>query len=148
MQRIDYLEDPHFAVYQEVKSSELLRKIVIFKDLSEKSLRVIEKQIQTLELKKGEQVISEEQVARGVYFVHSGAVKLSKQDENGNEIIVCVKQKGDVFAEACLFTQKTECYPATATMLQDGKLLFLDKQELEQELYKYPERDANDSLYE
>ncbi|MGG3469398.1 cyclic nucleotide-binding domain-containing protein [Neobacillus pocheonensis] len=138
MQRVDYLEDLHFAVYKEVKSSELLRKIVIFKNLSEKSLRVIENQIQTLEFKKGEQVISEEQVAKGVYFVHSGAVKLSKQDETGNEIIVCVKQNGDVFAEACLFTQKTERYPATATMLQDGKLLFLEKQELEQELYKYP----------
>ncbi|MDN3017739.1 Crp/Fnr family transcriptional regulator [Paenibacillus sp. BSR1-1] len=117
----------------------MLRKIVIFNDLSEKSLSVIEKRIQTLELKKGDQVISEEQIAKGVYFVHSGAVKLTKQDENGNEIIVCVKQKGDAFAETCLFTQRTECYPATATMLQDGKLLFLDKLELEQELYQHPE---------
>jgi CRP/FNR family transcriptional regulator, cyclic AMP receptor protein len=117
LNRVDYLEDPHLAVYQEGVQAELLRKIVIFKDLSQKSLSIIAKSIQTLVLKKGELIITEADVATGVYFVHSGAVKLTKQDENGNEIIVCVKQKGDVFAEACLFTKKAECYPATATML-------------------------------
>jgi CRP/FNR family transcriptional regulator len=136
---VDYLEDPHLAVYQEGVQAELLWKIVIFKDLSQKSLSIIAKSIQTLVLKKGELIITEADVATGVYFVHSGAVKLTKQDENGNEIIVCVKQKGDVFAEACLFTKKAECYPATATMLQDGKVFFLDKLELERDLYNYPE---------
>lgn len=77
--------------------------------------------------------------SKRVFFIHSGSVKLAKQDENGNEIIVCVKQQGDIFAEACLFTRKEECYPATATMLEDGRLFFLDKQELEQDLYQYPE---------
>ena len=84
-------------------------------------------------------MIAEDEVAKGVYFVVSGTVKLTKQDENGNEIIVCIKQKGDIFAEACLFTRKTEFYPATATMLDDGEILFLDKYELEQDLYNYPE---------
>ncbi|WP_084375142.1 Crp/Fnr family transcriptional regulator [Neobacillus soli] len=139
MNRIDCLNDPHIAVYQEAKTADLLRKIVIFKDLSQKSLQVIEKRIQTFVFKKGKQIIAEDEAARGVYFVHSGAVKLTKQDENGNEIIVCMKQKGDIFAEACLFTQKTECYPATATMLEDGEILFLDKLELERDLYNYPE---------
>ncbi|WHY86244.1 Crp/Fnr family transcriptional regulator [Neobacillus novalis] len=139
MNRSDCMENPHLLVYQEVKHENLLRKISIFKHLSHKSLQVIEKRIQTFELKKGDQIISEDEVARGVYFVHSGAVKLTKEDENGNEIIVCVKQKGDAFAEACLFTQKTERYPATATMLQEGKIIFLDKLELEQDLYANPE---------
>lgn len=139
MKRVDCLKDPHLVVYQEPKHTDLLRKIVIFKNLSQKALTVIEKRIQTLEFKKGDQVISEHEAARGVYFIHTGAVKLTKQDENGNEIIVCMKQQGDVFAEACLFTQQEECYPATATMLQDGKLLFLDKLELERDLYNYPE---------
>lgn len=44
-----------------------------------------------------------------------------------------------MFAEACLFTRTEELYPATATMLSNGKLGFLDKQELERDLYEYPE---------
>ncbi|MBV7505125.1 Crp/Fnr family transcriptional regulator [Bacillus sp. sid0103] len=139
MSRIDCVKDPHLAIYQEVAHTALLRKIVIFKELSQKSLSIIEKRIQTLKLKKGEQIISEAEAAKGVYFIHSGAVKLTKKDENGNEMIVCVKQQGDVFAEASLFTKRTETYPATATMLQDGLILFLDKLELERDLYNQPE---------
>ncbi|WP_236719655.1 Crp/Fnr family transcriptional regulator [Neobacillus mesonae] len=137
--KINCLKEDHLVVYRELKKEELLRKIVIFKDLSLDSLQVIEKRIQTYEFKKGTRIIAEDEVARGVYFIHTGTVKLTKQDENGNEIIVCMKQKGDAFAEACLFTNKAECYPATATMLEDGKILFLDKLELEKELANYPE---------
>lgn len=154
MIRVDCLKDPHLMVLQEVKTEDFLRKIVIFKDLSQQSLDVIEKRIQTFSFKKGDRVILEEAVAGGVFFVHSGAVKLTKEDDSCNEIIVCIKQKGDIFAEACLFTQKTENYPATATMLQDGTILFLDKMDLERDLYEYPElaiqmiRYMSDSLRE
>jgi len=139
MNRVECLKDPHLAVFHEVKTEELLRKIVIFKDLSQKSMQVVEKRIQSFLFKKGVQVISENDVARGVFLVHSGTVKLTKQDENGNEVIVCIKQKGDIFAEACLFTNREERYPATATMIEDGRLLFLDKGGLERDLYENPE---------
>ena len=137
--QINYLQDENLAVYRELNKADLLRKIVIFKELSAASLAVIERRIQTFEFKKGTQIIAEDEVAKGVYFIFSGAVKLTKRDENGNEIIVCMKQQGDIFAEACLFTNNAECYPATATMLEHGKILFLDKQELENDLADYPE---------
>lgn len=154
MIRNECVNDPHLVVLRTEKTEDFLRKIVIFQDLSPSSLKLVEKRVQTFSFKKGERVMSEDDVARGVYFIYSGAVKLTKQDENGNEVIVCIKQKGDVFAEACLFTQKTQCYPATATMLEDGKILFLNKNELERDLYDYPElaiqmiRYMSDSLRE
>ncbi|MBY0145319.1 Crp/Fnr family transcriptional regulator [Neobacillus niacini] len=132
-------DESHERTIQEPQTADFLRKMVIFKNLSTKSLRLIIKRIQRLSFKKGERVISEDEKARGVFFVHSGAVKLTKQDENGNEVIVCMKQKGDVFAEACLFSKTSELYPATATMLQDGQLFFLDKIELEKGLHEYPD---------
>jgi CRP/FNR family transcriptional regulator len=154
MNPINLFNDQHPVVDQEVKTGDFLRKIVIFKDLSSTSINLIEKRIQTFSFKKGDRVIFEDEVARGVYFVHSGAVKLTKQDEHGNEIIVCMKQTGDVFAEACLFSKASELYPATATMLVDGKLFFLGKQELEKGLHEYPDlsvqmiRYMSDSLRE
>ncbi|MBT2736122.1 hypothetical protein [Bacillus sp. ISL-7] len=45
MNRVDCLKDPHLGVYQEVIQTNLLRKIVIFKDLSQKSLSIIEKRL-------------------------------------------------------------------------------------------------------
>ncbi|WP_257148406.1 hypothetical protein [Bacillus sp. AFS073361] len=68
MIQVDCLKEPNLAIYQQVAQMDLLRKIVIFKDLSEKSLAIIEKRIQTLELKKGERIISEAEVAKGVYL--------------------------------------------------------------------------------
>jgi CRP/FNR family transcriptional regulator, cyclic AMP receptor protein len=118
---------------------DLMRKISFFRELSDSSIQLIKERMQYHDLKKGDKVISENEVALGVYFVHSGAVKLTKQDENGNEIIVCMKQQGDVFAEACLFSRTSELYPATATMLLDGRLFFLEKKELEKGLQDYPE---------
>ncbi|WML46304.1 Crp/Fnr family transcriptional regulator [Neobacillus sp. PS3-40] len=139
MSEISNVTEPHLTVYQHDKAQDFLRKIVIFKDLSPKSLKVIENQTQTLSFKKGEQIFSEVDEAQGVFFVKSGVVKLSKQAEDGNEIIVCLKQTGEVFAEACLFSKIQECYPATATMMQEGVIYFLDKLALEKELYNYPE---------
>lgn len=133
------LREPNLAVYKGIKQGDFLRKILIFKDMSDSSLGLIARRIQMFELKKGDMVIAEDEAAKGVFFIYSGAVKLTKQDENGNEVIVCIKQAGDVFAEACLFTRQNEQYPATATLLSDGRLGFLDKQELEQDLYQYPE---------
>ena len=154
MNPIRFLNDPYADRIVEIQTVDFLRKIVIFNDLSTTSMNLIAKRIQTLPFKKGEQVISEDEIAKGVFFVHSGAVKLTKEDEGGNEIIVCMKQKGDVFAEACLFSKTSEFYPATATMLQDGQLFFLDKMELEKGLHEYPElaiqmiRYMSDSLRE
>lgn len=83
--------------------------------------------------------MSEYDVAKGVYFVHSGIVKLTKQDEHGNELIVCIKKKGEIFAEANLFNQTGQTYPATGTMVQDGEIYFLNTDDLEQELLYSPE---------
>lgn len=139
MNPVHALEEHPVGRGRELKMEDFLRKMVIFKDLSATSIHLIANRIQTLTVKKGTQVISEDEVAKGVFFIHAGAVKLTKQDETGNEVIVCMKQKGDVFAEACLFSRTSELYPATATMLQDGQLYFLDKAELEKGLHEYPE---------
>lgn len=139
MHPVHALEEQPLARVRELKMEDFLRKIVIFKDLSDKSIQLIAKRIQTLNVKKGIQVIGEDEVAKGVFFIHTGAVKLTKQDQSGNEIIVCMKQKGDVFAEACLFSKTSELYPATATVLQEGQLFYLDKHELEKGLHEYPD---------
>jgi CRP/FNR family cyclic AMP-dependent transcriptional regulator len=121
------------------RMEDFLQKLVFFRDLSKQTKKEFESKIQVIPIKKGERIISEEDEAKGVYFVQAGIVKLTKQDVDGNEIIVCIKQSGDVFAEACLFTNSQPVYPATATALHDGLIYFLSKAELERELYRNPE---------
>jgi len=124
---------------QQPNLDEFLNQIEIFRNLPVQSVQLVDKRIMRKSYKKGERVISEYEEAQGVFFVHSGIVKLTKQDDEGNEIITCIKKQGEIFAEACLFNEPGTCYPATATMLQDGEVYFLNTEDLEQELLLSPE---------
>lgn len=118
---------------------EFLNQIEIFKNLPVQSIQLIDKRIIKKGFKKGDRIISEYEEAQGVFFVHSGIVKLTKQDDQGNEIITCIKKQGEIFAEACLFNEPGTTYPATATMLQEGEIYFLNTEDLEQELMLSPD---------
>lgn len=135
----DDLIDPHLSIYQKTVVEEFLGKIEVFKNLPKKSFQLLDNRIVMKGYRKGEQIISEYEEAEGVFFVHSGIVKLTKQDEQGNEIIVCIKKSGEIFAEACLFNQDGSLYPATARMVQEGEVYFLKTSDLEAELIKSPE---------
>lgn len=116
-----------------------LEKIDIFKSLPKQSIQLLDKRIVKKVFKKGDQIISEYEKAEAIFFIHSGIVKLTKQDAHGNEMITCIKKKGEIFAEACLFNAEGTYYPATATMIKDGEISFLKTEDLEQELMLYPE---------
>ncbi|HYK74806.1 MAG TPA: Crp/Fnr family transcriptional regulator [Pseudoneobacillus sp.] len=131
--------DPHLSIIPFAEVEPFMRKVEIFKHLPTNVLAEIVKRTQKTEYKKGQRIIVEETEAEGVFFITAGSVKLTKQNEHGNEIIVCIKKKGDIFAEACLFNQKNTCYPATAAMLEDGEIVFLNKRDLENELLCQPE---------
>jgi CRP/FNR family transcriptional regulator, cyclic AMP receptor protein len=133
------MNDSQLALQQKNPIEEFLGKIEVFKNLPKHSVHIIDKRIHKKSYKKGDRIISEYEKAQGVFFVHSGIVKLTKEDENGNEMIVCIKKKGEIFAEACLFNQKNKPYPATARMVQDGEVYFLTTDDLEQELMRSPE---------
>lgn len=118
---------------------EFIKQIPIFKDLPNFSMELIIKKIKKLSFKKGEMIFSEMDEAKGVFFVKKGVVKLSKGDSTGKEVVVCIKKTGDLFAEACLFTEPGTCYPATAHMFIDGEVLFLKTEDLEEGLMIHPE---------
>lgn len=118
---------------------EFLGKIDLFRGLPPSTIRLVDKRIKKFSYKKGEQIMSEFEEAKGVYFVESGIVKLTKQDEHGNELIVCIKKEGEVFAEACLFNEEKLNYPASGTMIKEGEVYFLNTEDLEQELIMSPE---------
>ncbi|MBP2243225.1 CRP/FNR family transcriptional regulator [Cytobacillus eiseniae] len=124
---------------QQSTIEEFLSKIEVFKNLPKQSVQLIDNRIIKRPYKKAEQIFSEYEEAQGVFFVYSGIVKLTKQDEQGNELITCIKKKGEIFAEACLFNAEGMCYPATATMIQEGEIYFLKTEDLEQELMLSPE---------
>lgn len=118
---------------------EFIKQISIFKDLPDFLIDPILKKVKTHTYKKGDLIFSEMDEAKGVFFVKKGVVKLSKGDSTGKEVVVCIKKAGDLFAEACLFTEPGTCYPATAHMFIDGEVLFLRTKDLEKDILIHPE---------
>lgn len=70
---------------------------------------------------KGTVVFDEGDACRGMYIVHSGAVKLYKSGPDGREHVLHVVMHGDCFGEAAMFLGTG--YPAAAQAVMDSVLI-------------------------
>lgn len=105
-----------------------------FQTLSNECCKCLEEKVNRRKYSKGEIIIWDFEENHGIFFILSGLVKLSKQDENGRELIISLKRKGDVFAESSLFNNRGNIYSNKATMIQTGEILFMDSSFIEKEL--------------
>lgn len=128
-------KDTKISYYSKI--TEISKNNSLLDDLSSDCSQCFGNQETRMKYKKGEIIMLDYQ-SRGIFYVLSGLVKLSMQDVNGNELIVSIKKPGDVFAESCLFNNDINTYPLTATMFQDGEILFYNSNFVESELKLCP----------
>lgn len=95
--------------------------------------------IQTIKVTKGEVIFREYDPAEAIYFVNEGKVKISKSTPDGKEIVLSIRQTGEMFAEVALFGNDNSTYPATATCIESGKVSFIKNEELETYLIQHPQ---------
>jgi len=74
--------------------------------------------------------------AKGFYLLVSGKVKLSKISPSGKEQILHFVQKGQSFAEAALYMNKT--YPATAEAIDKSDLFYIPREAFSQAMSSDP----------
>ncbi|QNL49689.1 Crp/Fnr family transcriptional regulator [Olivibacter sp. SDN3] len=87
-------------------------------------LPTIASQKKNMLLKKGQQFIQEGDPVTGIYFVHSGTVKVHKQWGN-KEMIIRFAQKGSIVGHRGIAT-KTKMFPISATALEPSLVCFID----------------------
>lgn len=75
--------------------------------------------------KKGQTIFYQGNPPFGLYCISSGKIKVSKIGGDGKESIVRIAGPGDVLGHRSLFSK--ENYTATATVLEDAAICFLDK---------------------
>lgn len=80
------------------------------------------------ELKEGEVVYSQGNLARSVMYLQEGGVKLTVVNEVGREAVVAILGPGDFFGEGCLAGQPVRM--GTATAVTHCKLLVIDRNEM------------------
>ncbi len=116
---------------------EILRKVPLFRDLTDEELEQIQAITIQRSYRKRTVVFTEGDDKEAVYFIQDGLVKAFKTDENGNEHIVSFLHAGEMFPHTGLFNQHP--YPATTEVIVDTKLLAIPVRSFEQLLVRIPE---------
>jgi CRP-like cAMP-binding protein len=75
--------------------------------------------------KKGHNIFFQGNPPFGLYCVNSGKIKVSKIGSDGKESIIRIASGGDVLGHRSLFSN--ENYTATATVIEDAAICFIDK---------------------
>ena len=114
-----------------------LRKLSLFKDLSDANLKIVTSTLKTRSFSKGDVLFSEGATGLGVWLVAQGSVKLVKMDATGREQLLKVVQQNEFFSEVVLFDGGA--YPATAVASTEGVAVVLYNSDAKALIHAHPE---------
>ena len=86
--------------------------------------------------KKGHTIFYQGNPPFGLYCVNSGKIKISKIGNDGKESIIRIAHAGDVLGHRSLFSN--ENYTATATIIEDATICFIDKKYIYKSIQDQP----------
>ena len=78
----------------------------------------------TIRLKKGEQLFTEGDAVKGIYFLKRGKLKVHKLWEKGRQMVIRFAKEGDVIGHRGLGIDAV--YPVTATALEDATVCYIE----------------------
>jgi CRP-like cAMP-binding protein len=108
----------------------------IFCQLEQVALQNVSHNKVTNSYKKGQTIFFQGNPPFGLYCINSGKIKVSKLGNDGKESIIRIAGPGDVLGHRSLFSQ--ENYSATATVIEDAAICFLDKKFILKAVEKEP----------
>jgi CRP-like cAMP-binding protein len=108
----------------------------IFCELEKLSLAQVSERKVMNAYKKGQTIFFQGNPPFGLYCVSSGKIKVSKIGNDGKESIIRIASDGDVLGHRSLFS--SENYTATATVIEDASICFIDKKFIYQAIQDEP----------
>ena len=123
-------EQDHVNIVEAIKNCNFLG------GAGDELIRLIAAISKTIHQPRGTMVFNEGDACRGMYIVHSGAVKLFKTGPDGRDHVLHVVMQGDCFGEAAMFLGTG--YPAEAQAVRDSVLVLVRKEQFLDLLSKEP----------
>jgi len=105
---------------------ELLRKIHLFADLTDRESDTILDLMREKTVAKGTTIFHQNDSGGGLYLLLAGAVKISRTGREGRDVTVAILSEGNFFGEMSLLDGQPRS--ASATTLQTTRLLVLDRE--------------------
>lgn len=104
-----------------MEKTEILKEIVLFKDLTTFEIIKVNKVTKTRNFKSDEIIFKEGAIGDSLYIVKSGSVRVTKLDNGGEEKVLAILNPGDHFGEIAL----VDNHPRSATVIanEDTELI-------------------------
>ena len=107
---------------------EVLARSGIFQGVEPEAAESLAKEMETIDVRKGEIVFSEGEPGDSLYIVLSGKIKVGRRAADGRQNLIAVMGPSDMVGELSLFDPGPRT--ATATAVLDTRLARLRKQAL------------------
>lgn len=114
----------------------LLKKVAIFKDLTDEELKTIDGMLVERYYKKGCLILKQGDAADAMYLVKEGNLRITKLTMDGKEKIAGLLKESDFFGEICILIGKERCINARA--ITDCRLAALSRSDTINILEKMP----------
>ncbi|MGH8795024.1 MAG: Crp/Fnr family transcriptional regulator [Stackebrandtia sp.] len=116
---------------------EILTRAGLFQGVSPDAVEALAKELEYVEVKKGNTIFTESEPGDSLYIVLSGKVKLGRRSADGRQNLLAVMGPSDMIGELALFDPGPRT--ATATALTDVRAARLGKSSLRPWLNDRPE---------
>ena len=115
---------------------ELLKSIPLFSGLVDSELEQIVALVKTRSFKKNSVIVTQGDDTASFYIVVDGRLRVFRDDEDGNEVILNDLQKGSWFGELAMLADTTRS--ASVVTLEPSQLGIISKHDLEQLMVQNP----------
>jgi CRP/FNR family transcriptional regulator len=106
-----------------------LGQLWLFSSLGPLEMQALVATARRRSLAAGSYVFLQGEPARFLFVIKAGRIKLTKTDEQGNEILVDIRKAGDFLGET--FLSEDADYPLTAQCVEDSLLCGITRQQFE-----------------
>ncbi len=113
-----------------------LKKIDLFKNLSDEELKELEHYLSTAVFRKKEDIFTEGDAPEWFYIVLTGKVKVTKISHDGKEIILEIISPYDIFGGVAVL--RNFPYPANAVAMEDSEILKISRKNLMRLVDRFP----------
>jgi CRP/FNR family transcriptional regulator len=113
-----------------------LKKIDLFKNLSDDELKELEHYLTTAMFRKKEDIFTEGDAPEWFYIVLTGKVKVTKISHDGKEIILEIISPYDIFGGVAVL--RNFPYPANAVAMEDSEILKISRKNLMRLIDRFP----------
>lgn len=113
-----------------------LKKIELFKNLSDEELKELEPYLTTSLYKKKDEIFSEGDQPEWFYIVSRGKIKITKISHDGKEIILEIISPTDIFGGVAVI--RGFPYPANAVAMEDSEVLKISRRNLMRLVDRFP----------